>query len=113
VLCALVDATRQPTKGAKNEQIANNNKVDIDKTSHLGPSSRKEKQVIGWGHNFLKTRETQYKNIVFNFDLREWLLQRLSFVIRQRVVVVRLGLFSPDERKIKIEMKKTGKSHRT
>lgn len=37
--------------------------------------------------------------IVFNFDLREWLLQRLSFVIRQRVVVVRLGLFSPDERK--------------
>jgi hypothetical protein len=30
-------------------------------------------------------------------------LQRLSFVIRQRVVV-RLGLFSPDE--IKIEMKK-------
>jgi hypothetical protein len=29
------------------------------------------------------------------------------------VVVVRLGLFSPDERKIKIEMKKTGKSHRT
>jgi hypothetical protein len=60
------------------------------------------------GHNFLTTRETQYKSIVFNFDLREWLLQRLSFVIRQRVVVVRLGLFSPDERKIKIEMKKQG-----